>query len=1021
MNNNMLMTTNYQKEPDPEVEIRGVVPTYVKPKADKTTLVTIHGDDIIASALPAIQGESDFRMLTENPQIFGFIYTHRDPMILVADGFTYTMSNPTWESAMLPITSLKNISGNDRADYFHCMQDTSAIVALSPRDNGEYIKNRFKQGFKSFRLRDFDFVIDPTDIQLNCPVYFFIRDIAESKQYIVDLSQFFKDKPNSQGLVRKLPAYGTKDTPRPLRDITIDFSREINDIRNLLSKVPNEEGIRTAFGEKFEYSLRYTQPASKEILVKVYTKLYELLKQDISNCVLCVSNDTLVQEYNLRETLYASKIYGDYSSYSVRAEALLLGNSSRNNDNDDLNNAIYFSLFPGKEAERNYDMFYQQAYAAENTKKFLEQSVQNPFSEFLFDYENPFYKNALFLRELSTEDLIKGKVTLKNVPIVEGKVNTFSYYIGISKWVWGEIKKVFLTLSKNDQKVLAEFQRGNISSLLFGDVFFSRSNIYNPTMSCTVISSLCWNSFNALFENHGDLTEPLGRAFPSQFSINFKENPLIKNPISSKFSSGYILGYPFVMIKNLSSDYELTKATLYTIKSDNTREEHIAYIKGNNKEELGEMVYPKVITRRDIYSTDPLHSSKDKETPYFTVAFPYAFKPLVEPYAEFTFTNTKTGKVQEFNSIPLYGEHINRVYYTDFGLYNKVSTRGTPPTFYDADTKTLYIRVVNSAILGREVGIESLKVIKKQMVSPDQFENVLATYDVPLNDEHKKTFKCRGMQNKSPGVPTKIHIPYGMFLYASSNTLIAEIFSKYYGISNETLKERYFIGNRKDYASILPKAYCSEEDVVIKLENIDIPREYFSENPQIDVSNTRKYRLFFDVKLRFTINTNTDGTQGQLLIGSLGTSNSPKYAEEGRNDDNKIFSQYYTSPDSLPYFLNSFFSSSSGTTNTKYIVEDIQPIYSTPSSELASVLEPIWRNLSIPVITESKDVQCYVVDSNSRAEAYSSYYYQYGTSAALGAYSHPQDDVATDTKLAANGKGLMWSSFAVKDKTIRIF
>ena len=528
MNNNMLMTTNYKKEPDPEVEIRGVVPTYVKPKADKTTLVTIHGDDILASALPAIQGESDFRILTENPQIFGFIYTHRDPMILVADGFTYTMSNPTWESAMTPITSLKNISGNDRANYFHCMQDTSAIVALSSRDNGEYIKNRFKQGFKNFRLRDFDFVIDPTDIQNNCPVYFFIRDAAESKQYIVDLSQYFKDKPNSQGLVRKLPAYGTKDTPRPLRDITIDFSREINDIRNLLSKVPNEEGIRTAFGEKFEYSLRRTQPASKEILVKVYTKLYELLKQDISNCVLCVSNDTLVQEYSLRETLYASKIYRDYSSYSVRAEALLLENSSRNNDNADLNNAIYFSLFPGKEAERNYDMFYQQAYAAENTKKFLEQSAQNPFSEFLFDYENPFYKNALFLRELSAEDLIKGKVTLKNVPIVEGKVNTFSYYIGISKWVWSEIKKVFLTLSKNDQKVLAEFQRGNISSLLFGDVFFSRSNIYNPTMSCTVISSLCRNSFNALFENHGDLTEPLGRRFLHSFQLTLKKILLLK-------------------------------------------------------------------------------------------------------------------------------------------------------------------------------------------------------------------------------------------------------------------------------------------------------------------------------------------------------------------------------------------------------------------------------------------------------------------------------------------------------------
>lgn len=1021
----MLMTTNYQKEPDPEVEIRGVVPTYVKPKADKTTLVTISGSDIIASALPTIQGESDFRMLTENPQVFGFIYTHRDSMTLVADGYTYMRNNPNFESAMLTLYSLRQMTvPNSDKSTIHCMGNASAIVSLNPREDGNYFRNRFMQGSKDFLLRDFEFVIDPTSIQNNCPVYFFMRDIAELKQYIIDISQYFKDKPNSQGIVRKLPAYGTKDAPKPLKDITINFSDEVNLIKRFLNQVPNENGIDNAFTNNLKANYTNLTQSTRIVLKTIYSKLYEMLKQDMSGCMLCVSNDTFRKEYSGNNALEDYVFYMDYSPYRIVYAQPILVNFNNGNSagmhSEDTNTFLYYSMFPGKSASRNYKMYYQQEYAKENVQKFFMDTANDPSKSFLYNYENPFYTNAMFLKELSAEDLAKGRITLKNVPVVEGKVNSFSYYIGIPKRIWTEITKwiKFYVLNGTITFTDRDAKQGNF--LLFGDVFNADvKNFWKFQMSCTVISALSRSAYNGLFSSDSPQYNAMNSPFPAKFSVDLRENPLTKTPLSPKFSSGYMLGYPFVMIKNLSLDYELTKATLYTVKSDSSREEHIAYTRGNNKETLGDMVFPKVVTRRDLYSTEPLNSSKSKETPYFTVAFPYALKPLVEPYAELTFTNTKTGKVQEFNSIPLFGEHINRIYYSNISLYHPM-INNAPYIIYDADTKTLYLQINNLAVLGNEIGIESIDVIKKQAIGPDQFGNAISVYNVPLTEEHKKTFKCRNRQSTwRDADPFRIFVPYGSF-YTDWQTIVrSEIFSKDYHISDDELRARKYKPSKESFTAKLPMTYNYLSTITISLSNIDIPEKYFSENPQIVRPDYRRYKLFLNIKLRTMTNINSN-TQGQPLVGYLGTSSSSKYAEEVRNNlDNILDSTLYKSFTSTPYFLNSI-TRYAYSSLLSYDGEDSQPKYGEPSSELASVLDPIGKDLTKPIIKSYENVSSLVVTSNSRNKASLDFHDSYGANNLFASFDLPQKQVATDTKLSDNGKELFWESFALKNKAIRI-
>lgn len=1031
----MLMTTNYQKESDPEVEIRGVVPTYVKPKADKTTVVTILGSDIIASALPAIQGESDFRMLIENPQVFGFIYTHRDSMTLVADGYTYMRNNPTWASAMMPLTNLLNITKDWNIQPIHCRVNDSVIVSLNPREDGNYFMRRFMQGSKDFLLRDFEFVIDPTSIQNNCQVYFFMRDLSQNKQYIVDISQYFKDKPNSQGIVRKLPAYGTKDTPKPLKDITISFSSEINKIKVFLKTVPNEEGIKEAFKKNITYPRRYADyyPGLQDVIAKVYSKLYEMLKQDMSGCMLCLTNDTLrdisqsgvgFKDYFFYKE-YFSRLYSlKHNSAVVSAEKLFENPDNYVSDSESFNIYMYFSMFPGKSAERNYKMFYQQGYAEENTKNlYISSSTSNPFKDFLFGYENPFYKNAFFLKELSSEDLAKGRVTLKNVPVVENKINSFSYYIGIPKRIWAELRKIILDAIQQDNKLLEDIQK---SHELFGDIFSIEYVLGDSTlMYCINISSLCNPFYNWLLPRSSVSYNSINKPAPGSFSVDLRENPLTKTPLSSKFSSGYMLGYPFVMIKNLSLDYELTKATLYSVKPDSTREEHISYTRGDNKILLGKSVYPKVTTRRDIYSTDPLNSSKDKETPYFTVAFPYAMKPLVEPYAELIFTNTKTGKVREFNSIPLFGEHINRVYYA----HNFFNSKGYTPsndfyTFYDAKTKTLYTHIHNSAIMGSEVGIESIEVVKKQMVSPNQFENVLATYNVPLTKEHKKTFKCRNMQNSTIYSYSRIFMPYGDPENDLNNTIRGEIFSKDYHISDEKLAYPSINYKKEKCAGAFPVGYGVFDYSLISLDDIDIPKEYFSENPQTDSANFTKYRVFLNIKLRTVFKVNDD-TQGQPLVGYLGASSSPKYTEEGRIDSKKVIEDGKKSPATfVPYFSNwklDYIWWNSNVNSPYYDGTDTQLVYKTPSSELSSVIDPIGKDLSKPIIKEYKDIIGFAINTNPEKNNKPSLgYYDMNTKSLFASLDSPQYKVSTDTEISANGKELIWKFIYDKDKPLRI-
>lgn len=1015
----MLMTTNYQKEPDPEVEIRGVVPTYVKPKADKTTVVTISGSDIIASALPAIQGESDFRMLTENPQVFGFIYTHRDSMTLVADGYTYMRNNPNFESAMLTLYSLRQMTvPNFDKSTIHCMGNDSAIVALNPREDGNYFRNRFMQGSRNFLLRDFEFVIDPTSIQNNCPVYFFMRDIAELKQYIVDISQYFKDKPNSQGIVRKLPAYGTKDTPKPLKDITINFSNEVNLIKRFLNQVPDENGIDTAFTNNLKDNYTDLTQGTQIVLKTIYSKLYKMLKEDMSGCMLCVSNDTLRKEYSGNNSFEDFSFYMNYSKYyGVFAYPIFLNFAYNGESNTDVNTFLYFSMFPGRSAERNYKMHYQQDYAKENVQKFFMDTSENPSKKFLYNYENPFYTNAMFLKELSAEDLAKGRITLKNVPVVEGKVNSFSYYIGISKRIWTEITKWIKFYILNGTTTFANENAKQGNFLLFGDVF--NADVKNPSgfqMSCTVISALSRSAYNGLFSSNSPQYNAMNSPFPAKFSVDLRENPLTKTPLSSKFSSGYMLGYPFVMIKNLSLDYELTKATLYTIKPDNTREEHIAYTRGNNnKETFGRMTFPKVVTRSDLYSTDPLNSSKDKETPYFTVAFPYALKPLIEPYAELTFTNTKTGKVQEFNSIPLFGEHINRIYYSYLDLYYLMQNT-TPYIMYDADTKTLYIQISNSAVSGNEIGIESIDVVKKQIIGPNQFGSNISVYNVPLTEEHKKTFKCRNRQDAGIFDKHSMLNPYGSFTTMQFPLVRLEIFSKIYNISYDELAAKNYKPYGRYFIKQIPYSYTNSATITISLSNIDIPKEYFSENPQIVRPDYRRYKLFLDIKFRVMTNINSN-IQGQPLVGYLGTSSSPKYAEEGRNNLNTIFDNIVNA--ATPYFLNSV-TRYNYNESLIYREEDNQPKHEEPSSELASVLDPIGKDLSKPIIRSYTDVPSSVVTSDSRNKVSLEFSASYGANNLFASFDLPQKQVATDTKLSDNGKELLWESFALKNKTIRV-